>query len=152
MKKYCLILLFTFITLILLVSCDDITLTYTLNEKEEPEITDYIESTTGSAEKETPTEAPVTYYHPELGVLPTMEELGLYMNMPYDEIVEKFGEPDRDVGSGMRWYEWDLGDEKKLYVCVCNLSADDKTYYAVAFEIGSALNNAVNIDKHLKND
>jgi len=153
MKKYYLILL-ACITLILFVSCD-ITLTYTPDEKEEPEITDPIEGSNGSSEEEPPTDAPVTYYHPELGVLPTMEELGLYWGMPKEELIEKFGEDYIDVGSGVRWYEWTLDDEKKLYVW---MTSDDsgpneyKKYYAKYFAIGTNWSNSIYIDEHLKDN
>lgn len=153
MKKYYLILLVC-ITLILFISCD-ITITHTPDEKEEPEATDPIEGSNGSSEEDTPTEAPVTYYHPELGVLPTMEELGLYWGMPKEELIEKFGEDYIDVGSGVRWYEWTLDDEKKLYVW---MTSDDsgpneyKKYYAKYFAIGTNWSNSIYIDEHLKDN
>jgi len=151
MKKYYLILL-AFITLLLFVSCD-ITITHTPDEKEEPEITDPIEGNSGSSEEDIPTDAPVTYYHPELGVLPTMEELGLYIGMTYEEIVEQMaGEPgERSPNCGTRVYEWKLDDEKILFVWLNRRSATDETYYASKFAIGTNWHEKkVYIDEHLK--
>ena len=75
-----------------------------------------------------------TYYHPELGKVPTMEELGLRDDMPYDEIVEKLGEPNGDVGSGAIIFEWNLDDEKKLFVWFYQ---HEKILYANGFKIGT---------------
>ena len=162
MKKYYLALLVCII-LTFFASCE-INISLPSGESNEPVITDsdapstkddtFNESTPTDAES-IPTQEPITYYHPELGVLPTMEELGLYWGMPKEELVEKFGEDYIDVGSGLRWYEWTLDDEKKLYVW---MTSDDsgpneyKKYYAKRFAIGTNRSNSIYIDEHLEDN
>ena len=129
MKKHYLILLFAFITLLLFVSCNK-----TDQNSNKTSDTGTQADNNGTSDTGTQADNNGTYYHPELGKVPTMEDLGLRDDMSYDEIVEKLGEPNGDVGSGAIIFEWNLDDEKKLFVWFYQ---HEKILYANGFKIGT---------------
>jgi len=46
----------------------------------------------------------------------------LKLGMSYDEVTTHIGEPDRDTGSGIYWFEYDLEGGERLLLGFANLN------------------------------